>query len=546
MPTVPRRDPASVVKLEPLPNVRATAAPTEESFGGGASAEKLSAANKGFSDSVFKLALSQKEALDTAMVNEIDISLSKQRNEIMQEVDRDFQGSKAVGIQEHVEDRWQKVMEETNKRIKNDNQKAKVYKKAATYYGQIDNHGRERMFVEGERFKLDSTNATVASSQENAALNWTKPDVVQQELNTMMVTREAYAKDQGFFGSPQYAKMIADDKSDFVKNQINKRLADNQPGAAKEYYDANKDSIVGKEADAYGKYIDAETKRIEANAVNVKKQTYDDTNRKVMLDSFEGNVSLGEIQRLYRLDVMNESDYKYWQNFLTSPDFQAYRNKLNIDEKNSSGVNRVISDPVIFNEIRQLQIGDSVSQPEIDRIIMEQQGKTLNREDAYYLTKINNGKPLDERGRQIQTQIDHVRGWAQNYLKTGLSFTKPTAPSVGLGGILGALPTVTLSTEDQKTNQTETVVNNFIKKVDEEDAKGDRIDEIAREVITEQIKKEDPSLAGYENLSDIVLDINGKVKNLFLSPFKGEKPKPKYKLVRVEGGLKEDKPKKEK
>jgi len=545
MPTVPRRDPTQIEGLKPLPGVSYTSGATEETFGGGASNLALGKAGHELAGTSMKLLITAQDATDTAYVEKADIGLTSERNRIMKTMAEDYQGENAVKIPDFYQAEWSKVTEDALKNAPNENAKSKLQKRLGVYYGQLDSHGQQMMFQRNEEFKLNSMEAQVASAKENGALNWKLDDIVNSEYTKMIAARESYSKTHGLFDTPE-GKAIHDqkvniDKSDFTKNVITKMLADNDVKAAENYWEKNKDQIEGKDADAFSKYIDSEKNKIVTMQAKAKEESYNAENRNIFLQSFKTGVpSMGDLQWKYREDLITEADFNAWANRSTNPEFQAYRDAMRADRESQTGNYTPYSDPDIFNEIRSAIATNSMSRAELDRKIRDASGPQkkgiplISEEDAYVLMQENDGKERGPRDQKIKNQMDRIMAWGEKNLHTGLAMT---APGINLKGLTPAqmikMPGVSYTTKEERTKQASALAAEFVRRVYKEKAKDEKIDDIAKQVIFEELKKEDPSLEGYESMAEVNIETDGKVNNVWMTPQKTDKPKPLFRITRV-------------
>ena len=528
MPQVPRYD--QRVKQEPVPGVRVTPGATEETFGGGAGVEKIGTATREIGQLALKMHIAAQDSADKTLAEEQDILLTKKKNEIINTVNKEYRGSNAVRTRDYIDKEWNDYTTSVIKDLPNDRVKSLVAKKAGVYYGKLDEYGITHTNNEYETYSTNTMKASVASSIEDAALNWPDRETTDLSIFKMQQSREKWATEHGIpLDSEQYKLQIREDMSDLHKAKIEKMLSEGADAHAEKYYTVYKKDILGKDADAYGNYIQQEKGRLQSERVLAKKLQYDETNRALTLKSFNGDVVLSEVQRLYKDDLITESDYNAWENKLYSDDYRALRRRLNLQVQ-SEGEYRRISDASVFNQIREIQLNGTRGRGDLDRIIRDASGKALTEEDAKYLFDQNKGIEPSEKDKHVASQMSSVRAWGETYIKTGYA-------GLPIGGV----------SKEGKQREIEQLTKEFENRVFQEDAKGSRIDEIAYEVKSEKTKRDDPSLAGHTTLSDITVDINGKVKNLFLGPKPegGPKVKPKYILTRVEQALKPEKSKKE-
>jgi len=230
----------------------------------------------------------------------------------------------------------------------------------------------------------------------------------------------------------------------------------------------------------------------------LRKIEYEVGMRQSMLDMFDGKLTLSEAQRRYRDDVIKESDYNVLERKMVTPDYELLR-KLRF------------SDPQTFNDIRHDQLDNSKSPGEIDRMIASgnADGKITN-EDAKYLVQVNKGLPPDPRDQKIAAQAASVKDFGERYFKQNF-FDE-------------------MFNKEKKVKDVDAMVTEFYKRIDKEQAQGDRIDQVAHEVIADNVKKKHPEISRLEDIPHIIVEINGRVQRL-LNPDQKTKLKAKYKIV---------------
>lgn len=284
---------------------------------------------------------------------------------------------------------------------------------------------------------------------------------------------------------------------DMAKSALMPLLQSN-PTAAQGFFNQFKDNLSPDQQTEIQKFILVAQRQYEELIKYQKEQVYDANMRTAMLDMFDGKLTLSESQRRYRADVLKESDYNLLERKMVSPDYELLRRLK-------------FSDAETFNDIRQAQLSQDRSPGEIDRMIAAGNvGKKITNEDAKFLTGINKERPLDPRDQQIESQANSVRDFGQRY------FTENFFQRV--------------MKKDEKKKNVEKMVSDFYKQIDKESAPPERVDEIAKEVIGREVKKNHPEISRLEDIPHIIIDINGRVHRL-LNPEQKTKLKPRYKIV---------------
>jgi len=513
MPSVPRRDPATTQGLKPLPDVRAEGGATAETFGGGASLEKVGAELKGLNDMNIKLAIAHQEQMDTALANEIDISMNKDRNALIRDISEKFQGANAINIPDYSQENLRKMREKYTSQAPNPSVLAKINKKFAVYSGQVDNHGQTVMAAQGEAYANDSYVAASANAKENIANYFYKPELLSQEQMRLEGIRMTEFKRKGLVTfsadgkeilSPQAKQIIEKDTSDIITGTIEKMNASKQYDMAEQYYKANKGHILGKEADSYGDYIDTARNSGEqaaARAMKIEQEKNDDELSSLM---YRGQLTMAEVTRREEAGLISKTMWNSYATKLGSEDYRFLR--LSMGQKNALGqmdsessLGYLHTDPDVFATIRQHQLKGDLPRSEIHKLIFDSSGKQikgLSADDAEFLRKMNSGikpTPFEE---AYDANITAMREWSNSYVQQGK--------------ILGFIPV-----GPNKEQIVGALTKDFIDRVEKENPKDlARLTEIQLEVRDTYIKKRYPEVTTLKGIPHVEADIGGKVDRL--------------------------------
>ena len=179
-------------------------------------------------------------------------------------------------------------------------------------------------------------------------------------------------------------------------------------------------------------------------------------------------------------------------------------------------------------------------------IIKAENDGELLEPNAKYLHSLLPSKSIPSpKDQKISAQAQQIRDFASRYLTTGFTafdyaVTAALGPAVASGE--PAYKQKSKKRDLEKINaESESLVTEFHKRVDSENADGDRIDEIAQQVIDSRIKKDHPGLVRREDAPHIILTTKGKIKRI-LNPDRQSKLKADYTITR--NSLKQTEPKK--
>ena len=184
MPTVPRRDPTSTPDLNPLPGAKFNAAPTEETFGGGASATKLAAAQKELGDITGKIFAGMKNSADKAKAQASAFNMDSEMSKIQVDSKRK-KGESAFNIIEENDQQfnsiWQKYSEglsEAQKRIA-----YPLYaKKAAAYRGE----SRTYVGSQIDAYEKNVYDSGIAAGIDNIGKFYYDPGVMEDNFTQII------------------------------------------------------------------------------------------------------------------------------------------------------------------------------------------------------------------------------------------------------------------------------------------------------------------------------------------------------------------------
>lgn len=493
-------------KLGALPGPRLNAgAGDAEAFGGGASLNAATSAGVSAVDSATKIAIQHKQNADEVRFLDADLQLSKLQvqNELAA---KQLRGKDAAGALDVVDAEWNKGVEQVMGGLSNNQQRAAVSRAAAVRRSEMNKSVQMHMLDESIKLDDATTKDYVTNSQNEAALNYNDPDRVAAALIQQEGAIIGYGKRRGE-SDESIKKAIDDAKSTTHTTVIEAMLGAGDVAAADAYYKANKKEIIGGKADA--EYIKAKSKAIIQQAKFEQEKAYDENARQTMLDMFDRKITLSELQRRYRAGIINEADYSKFESKMVKPEYlEAFKENY--------------SDPVVFNEIRQAQLSGTKSKRELLDMIndatdngkLSTGGKT--GDDAKYLTSMVKDTPPTPREQRIDSQANNLRSFGQRYAKASfLDYAQKNDPK---------------KIENRKVQRAEAIVNEFLKRVDDQKADGERVDEIAKEVISEYVKKDHPEIARLEDMPHIIVDVDGKVSRLMNADQK-TKQKPRYKIV---------------
>jgi hypothetical protein len=530
VPRVTRR-----VDTAPIPGVQVDTTVSREATGGGQSTREMFNAGQNLvnqqiqtvgarEEAQFKererLFIQEKKRADEVAIQGLDTLASKAHTDTETKI-RSMQGRDAMRAPDVAAEDWKKVSDDLKETLHNDDQKFAAEKILKAREEMLYKSAQSHAFNEIQKQDDNETSAYVASVQNEAINNAMDNERVGLSIFQQRSTLERYGKRRGLSGTVELSNKIFNAVSDTHVSVIEKRLAMGNINAARSYYEAHKDEIAGKESVKFPEYIDNYEKRLKSRADDAKKLQYDEQLRQNMLDAFSGKLTMTELQRQYRNDETDIGDYTKMAHVVADPLFSFMRPGTR-------------TDPVAFNEIREAQLSGSKSQGEILRMIRDAgaDGKLINTEingkDVDYLIRLTNDIPPSTEDKRTDSQAKNVRDFATRYLSDNEGFFRQKFQGEGY--------------KKEKDAKVEAMVSDFIRRVDQEGAKGERIDEIAKEVQAIHIKRDFPEINRLEDVPHIIIDSQNRIRRV-LNPDQKSKLKAQYKIVPNKIEAPADKPK---
>lgn len=505
MPDVPVSR-GSTERLQGLPGPRLNPGSGDaEAFGGGASLNAATSAGVNAADSGIKIALQARQNADEVRFLDADLQLSKLQvqNELAA---KQLRGKDAAGALDAVDAEWNKGVEQVMGGLSNDRQRAAVSRAAKVRQSEMNKSVEMHMLDESIKLDDATTKDYITNAQNEAALNYSSPDRIAAALYQQEGAIIGYGKRRGQ-SDESIKQALEDARSSTHTVVIEAMLGAGDVQAADAYYKANKKQIIGSKVD--GEYIKTKSKAIVEQAKYEQEKTYDENYRTAMLDMFDRNMTLSELQRRYRAGILKETDYNKLESKIVDPKYQeAFKDNF--------------TDPVVFNEIRQAQLSGTKTKRELLEMIntASNEGRLSSGgkygDDGKYLTSLVKDTPPTPEDLNLDTQANMVRSFGLRYAKAEfLDYAQKNDPK---------------KIENRKVQKAEAIVNEFLKRVDSQKAKGERVQEIANEVIKENVQKDHPEIARLDDMPHIVVGIGGKVDRL-MSADQKTKQKPRYKMV---------------
>lgn len=264
MPVVPVYNPGQV-QPQGVPSVRRDETAPVEAFGGGVSraTQALGDATQG----IARIALEEQDKADTLRAMAAHTEAVQGINELKYGKDGlvSYTGERALGAREEFSGRFNQLMDGIGNGLSNSSQKAFFAHMRAKLTADFDGDLYRHFSVEGRKFAEEQVRASVTTLQQDAALNYATPGKVAENLNLITGTVYQHAEHTGI-GAKQAALLVAEAKSQTHLAVVDQMLFNRQEKEARDYYEANRDSLTPAEGRAAQKLFHAfsiEKTRIE-------------------------------------------------------------------------------------------------------------------------------------------------------------------------------------------------------------------------------------------------------------------------------------------
>lgn len=211
--------------------------------------------------------------------------------------------------------------------------------------------------------------------------------------------------------------------------------------------------------------LEIKNKTIEKD---LKEQQYNQSYRSAMLDAFDGKLTIEAIHSLYKGDFINDVQRGKLENYI-------YYNLPTTDE----------NDLTSYNKILQMQTEGKDTPEEINNTILENAIKNkITNNTAKQLISKTYTDYKNRKDELISLNAKEMRAVATEFFRDDI--------------------------DEPDEEKVESTVYSFYRRVQEENADGDRISQIAEEIMTDTIRKEYPEI---NNINTI-----NKVKEMFGIP----------------------------
>ena len=241
MPTVPRRDPASVVKEAPLPGVQFTGGATDETFGGGASGKAVGAAFEAFGTMGVKLAAKMQKDADDIVAQGLKNQAAQGEVDIKVKVSKMLGNDSARGLDVARED-YKKLYENIDKQATNPYIKGKARSDLSARWPSINAYAQTHGVRQMEE---------VDKIQAAEGISATRDSMINEKDDPKIIARGWVIQEDIIRGRGErqgWTKEVIQQKIDFEAAEtkialVNSFISEGNLPAAKAYYKEFEDEL---------------------------------------------------------------------------------------------------------------------------------------------------------------------------------------------------------------------------------------------------------------------------------------------------------------
>jgi len=252
VPTLPQ------VEERALPGVKVAGDAPLAAFGGGDALAGFSNAVQKTGGTLIKLVEEEKRNANDVAATGAWSDLSKKKNDLVYNPETGAmtrKGKNAFGVVEEFGTKFDQLADEIEEGLANEDQKALFRRIRAKERQELDTHLQRHVYAESKAFDEETTKSGLAAARENALLNFTDPKKIQESIAMQRVLLTSYAGRQGL--STDGEKLLMQEaESETHTGVIQRMLTQGQDLAAKRYFEANREGLTGKHAQAVEKALE--------------------------------------------------------------------------------------------------------------------------------------------------------------------------------------------------------------------------------------------------------------------------------------------------
>ena len=410
-----------------------------------------------------------------------------------------YQGINAITGHEKIVTEYQKQANDISRNLQPDQQGA-FTRMATEGLKALNDHAMSYVNSQIEQHDRNTFESAITNKTQLAALNYGQPNTVNMMLNQTDKMAAARAARLGL-DEDQTQDLMRQIHTNFHETVLSQMVNDpNFMKQAKAYFADHKNDMDAESQDRVRDLLDTVPKQREETAKQQQADYYKANLKQALEASWDGKMSLGEVQRLFRDGKLDKADYDTLASRYDKPDAQVMNSFVQ-------------SDPATFNAIRNAQLTGAKDPREVQHDIAQAfADKKISPDDGKYLMSMNSEKPPTPRDKYIDAAAATVRDSANRYLAESHFF--------GL-----------VDNKKEASAEADNLVQQFYSSVDKSKAQTTKqIDDLRDHIIAQGAAKRYPGLGKLDKMPDVVIDIQGNVTRL-LNPDQHSGLKPRYRIT---------------
>ncbi|MEX5343096.1 hypothetical protein [Pseudomonas sp. I2] len=213
------------------------------------------------------IAVKQREEADTTAVVGADTSLSKWTNDTLfnqQTGVYSRKGKNALDVTNTTLDAYDQQVQATLESLTNDTQRKRFQVIAAQRRESLNSKLNQYEYGQIQQYQNDTDEAALSTAVDTATLNFADPNEISRQRQKAMAIVQSQAERNGW--SPEQLQQAQTQISSRILSGAITRMAETNPGQAKQYYEASKDGLDARAQIGLSSTIEQAFRRLEAEA----------------------------------------------------------------------------------------------------------------------------------------------------------------------------------------------------------------------------------------------------------------------------------------
>ncbi|MCO7513712.1 hypothetical protein NJF44_01340 [Pseudomonas guariconensis] len=213
------------------------------------------------------IAVKQREEADTTAVVGADTSLSKWTNDTLfnqQTGVYSRKGKNALDVTNTTLDAYDQQVQATLESLTNDAQRKRFQVIAAQRRESLNSKLNQYEYGQIQQYQNDTDEAALSTAVDTATLNFADPNEIGRQRQKAMAIVQSQAERNGW--SPEQLQQAQTQISSRILSGAITRMAETNPGQAKQYYEASKDGLDARAQIGLSSTIEQAFRRQEAEA----------------------------------------------------------------------------------------------------------------------------------------------------------------------------------------------------------------------------------------------------------------------------------------